>query len=161
MGDIDKDLEALKKSLKSGGAAKVDENTIIKIIANRNNVMRQQLREYYSKQYGRDLVSDLKTDLAGKFETAIIALFDDPYIYDAKTLHKAMKGIGTDMDPLIEIICTRPNWYLKNIMIAYNNLVGSEIIKDMKSEMKISGSNTGSLLIRLLECEWNISIILT
>ena len=152
MGDIDKDVESLKNSLKSAGAAKVDENTIIKILANRNNMMRQQLRNYYNQKYSRDLVADLRADLEGKFEKAIVALFDDPYLYDAKTLNLAMKGLGTDIDTCIEIICTRPNWYLKNIMIAYTNLTGGELIKDLNSEFKLKG-NTGTLLIALLQCQ--------
>lgn len=152
MGDIDKDVETLKKSLKIGGAEKVDENAIIKLLANRNNVMRQQLRNYYNKKFNRDLVSDLKAELDGKFEAAIVALLDDPFIYDAKSLHKAMKGVGTDTDACIEIICTRPNWYLKNIMTAYTNLTGGDLIKDLKSEVKLMG-NTGSLLCTLLQCQ--------
>ena len=152
MGDIDKDVETLKKSLKIGGAEKVDENTIIKLLANRNNVMRQQLRNYYNKKFNRDLVSDLKAELDGKFEAAIVALLDDPFIYDAKSLHKAMKGVGTDTDACIEIICTRPNWYLKNIMTAYTNLTGGDLIKDLKSEVKLMG-NTGTLLCTLLQCQ--------
>lgn len=150
MGDIDKDVEELKNALKAGGAAKTDENRIIKLIANRNNVMRQQLRNYYSQKYNRDLIFDLKSELDGKFETAIVALFDDPFIYDAKSLHKAMKGVGTNTDTCIEIICTRPNWYLKNIMTAYANLTGGNLIKDLKSEVKLMGK-TGELLVSLLE----------
>jgi len=152
MGDIDKDVETLYKSLKIGGAQKVDENAIIKLLANRNNVMRQQLRNYYNQKYKRDLVTDLKAELDGKFETAIVALLDDPFIYDAKTLHKAMKGVGTDTDACIEIICTRPNWYLKNIMTAYTNLTGGDLIKDLKSEIQLMG-NTGTLLCTLLQCQ--------
>ena len=152
MGDIDKDVETLKKSLKLGGAQKVDENAIIKLLANRNNMMRQQLKNYYNQKFKRDLVSDLKAELDGKFETAIVALLDDPFIYDAKTLHKAMKGVGTDTDACIEIICTRPNWYLKNIMTAYTNLTGGDLIKDLKSEVKLMG-NTGTLLCGLLQCQ--------
>ena len=152
MGDIDKDVETLYKSLKIGGAQKVDENAIIKLLANRNNVMRQQLRNYYNQKYKRDLVTDLKAELDGKFETAIVALLDDPFIYDAKSLHKAMKGVGTDTDACIEIICTRPNWYLKNIMTAYTNLTGGDLIKDLKSEVQLMG-NTGTLLCTLLQCQ--------
>ena len=151
MGDIDKDVQALRGSLKAGGAAKTDENKIIKLIANRNNIMRQQLRNYYNQKYQRDLIFDLKSELDGKFETAIVALFDDPFIYDAKSLHKSMKGVGTDTDTCIEIICTRPNWYLKNIMTAYSNLTeGGDLIKDLKSEYKLMGK-TGELLVNLLQ----------
>ena len=114
--------------------------------------MRQQLRNYYNQKFNRDLVSDLKAELDGKFEAAIVALLDDPFIYDAKSLHKAMKGVGTDTDACIEIICTRPNWYLKNIMTAYTNLTGGDLIKDLKSEVKLMG-NTGTLLCTLLQCQ--------
>ena len=114
--------------------AGTDEKAIIKLIANRNNTQRQQMKAYYNQKYNRDLVFDLKEELSGKFEDAVLALFDDPYIYDAKSLHKAMVGMGTDEDTCIEILCTRPNWYLKNINTAYMNLYGKELINDIKSD---------------------------
>lgn len=131
MGDIDKDVETLRKAMKGAGT---DEKAIIKLIANRNNTQRQQMKAYYNQKYNRDLVFDLKEELSGKFEDAVLALFDDPYIYDAKSLHKAMVGMGTDEDTCIEILCTRPNWYLKNINTAYMNLYGKELINDIKSD---------------------------
>ena len=146
MGDIDKDAEALRKALKGAGT---DEDTIIKIIANRNNTQRQQLKQYYQQKFNRDLVFDLKSDLSGKFEDAVVALFDDPYVYDAKSLNKAMKGAGTDEDTCIEILCTRPNWYIKNIIIAYNNLFGKDLIKDVKSDFS---GNLEKLLVNILNC---------
>ena len=146
MGDIDKDAEALRKALKGAGT---DEDTIIKIIANRNNTQRQQLKQYYQQKFNKDLVFDLKSDLSGKFEDAVVALFDDPYVYDAKTLNKAMKGAGTDEDTCIEILCTRPNWYIKNIITAYNNLFGKDLIKDVKSDFS---GNLEKLFVNILSC---------
>ena len=146
MGDIDKDAQALRKALKGAGT---DEDTIIKIIANRNNTQRQQLKQYYQQKFNKDLVFDLKSDLSGKFEDAVVALFDDPYVYDAKSLNKAMKGAGTDEDTCIEILCTRPNWYIKNIIIAYNNLFGKDLIKDVKSDFS---GNLERLLVNILNC---------
>lgn len=133
------DAAALRKAMKGLGT---DEATIIKIVANRSNAQRQQIKEMYSKLYSRDLIADLKSDLGGKFEDAVVALFDDPYMYDAKCLKKAMKGAGTDEDTVIEIICTRPNWYLKNIMFAYKNLFDCDLIKDIKSDFSSNVKNT-------------------
>ena len=146
MGDIDKDAQALRKALKGAGT---DEDTIIKIIANRNNTQRQQLKQYYQQKFNKDLVFDLKSDLSGKFEDAVVALFDDPYVYDAKTLNKAMKGAGTDEDTCIEILCTRPNWYIKNIITAYTNLFGKDLIKDVKSDFS---GNLEKLFVNILNC---------
>lgn len=143
---IDKDAEALRNAMKGTGT---DENTIIKIVANRNNTQRQQLKAYYNQKYNRDLVFDLKSDLSGKFEDAIVALFDDPYVYDAKSLRNAMKGAGTNEDTCIEILCTRPNWYLKNIKTAYTNLYGSDLVKDIKSEFS---GNVEKVLVAILNC---------
>ena len=146
MADIDRDVDALRKAMKGAGT---DEDAIIKIVANRNNTQRQQLKYYYNQKFKRDLIADLKSELSGKFEDAVLALFDDPYVYDAKSLRKAMKGAGTDEDTCIEILCTRPNWYLRNIITAYGNLFKADLIKDIQSDFS---GNLQKILVSILNC---------
>ena len=147
MGDIDKDAEALRKALKGAGT---DEDTIIKIIANRNNTQRQQLKAYYQQKFNRDLVFDLKSDLSGKFEDAVVALFDDPYVYDAKSLNKAMKGAGTDEDTCIEILCTRPSYQLAQDKILFQQLYGKDLYNYVHSE---TSGHFRQILLALLNCQ--------
>ena len=85
-----------------------DEKAIINICTGRTNAQRLEIVKAYKASYGRDLIADLKSELHGKFEDAMIALFTDPIEYDADELRKAMKGLGTSEDTLIEIIAKAP-----------------------------------------------------
>ena len=98
------DVEALRKAMEGFGT---DEDTLIKVVANRTNRQRQEIKAQYKSTYGRDLVEDLKKECHGKLEDAFVALFTDPIEYDADALRGAMKGIGTTEDTLIEIISSR------------------------------------------------------
>ena len=129
MATPEKDAEALRNAMKGLGT---DEDTIIKIVANRTNAQRQKIKSFYKSAYGRDLVEDLKKELSGKFEDAVIALFYEPIEYDCFQLRKAMKGLGTDEDTLIEIIATRPNWMIKAINQKYEEMHKRNLIKDVE-----------------------------
>ena len=142
----EKDAEALRNAMKGIGT---DEAAIIKIIANRTNAQRQQIKQAYKTAFGRDLVADLKSELHGNFEDATVALFDTPIEYDVNQLKKAMKGAGTDEDTLIEIIASRPNWMLKQIKEEYKKKYGKELEKDIESE---TGGDLRRLLVSLLQC---------
>jgi len=98
------DAEALRKAMKGFGT---DEAALIKICANRSNQQRQAIKAAYKAAFGRDLIEDLKSELHGKFEDAMIALFTEPIEYDADQLRAGMKGMGTNEDTLIEIIASR------------------------------------------------------
>ena len=108
------DADALKKAFKGIGC---DKKAVVDITVNRTNAQRLQIREAYKASYGKDLMKDLKSELHGHLEDGILALFTDPIEYDADELRKAMKGMGTNEDTLIEIIASRPPHILREIMI--------------------------------------------
>ena len=117
MATPEQDADALRKAMKGFGT---DEAAIIKIIANRTNAHRQKIKVAYKSAFGRDLISDLKSELHGNFEDAVLALFVEPVEYDCDQLKKAMKGAGTDEDTLMEILASRPTWYIKRIKEIYH-----------------------------------------
>ena len=141
----EKDCDMLRQAMKGAGT---DESTIINIIGNRTNFQLQEIKKYYQTSYGKDLIKQLKSELSGKFEDVIIALFDPPAEYDAKNLYKAMKGVGTNEDVLIEIIGTRVNWQIKDIKEAFTKLYKKDLIKWVESET--SGAFR-KLLVSLLQ----------
>ena len=98
---------------------------------------------------GIDLIKDLKSELHNHLEDAVVALFTDPIEYDADELRAAMKGLGTNEDTLIEIICSRPPHVLKAIIAKFKEKYNRDLEKDVKSE---TSGTLRKLLIALLQC---------
>ena len=146
MATPQQDADALRKAMKGAGC---DEKAIIAICTGRTNAQRLEIVKAYKASYGRDLLSDLKSELHGKFEDAMIALFTEPIEYDADELRKAMKGIGTNEDTLIEIIASRPPNILRQIIAKFNQKYKRDLEKDVKSE---TSGTLRKLLIALLQC---------
>ena len=139
------DAETLRNAMKGWGT---DEATLIKVVANRTNRQRQVIKDQYKAAFGRDLISDLKSELHGKMEDAFVALFTNPVEFDADSLRDAMKGAGTNEDTLIEIIASRDNQQLAAIKQCYNAKYKRNLEDDIKSE---THGTLQHLLIALLQ----------
>ena len=139
------DAETLRNAMKGFGT---DEDTLIKVVANRTNRQRQIIKEQYKQAFGRDLIDDLKSELHGKMEDAFIALFTNPVEYDADSLRNAMHGLGTKEDTLIEIIASRNNEQLAAIKQCYNTKYNRDLEADIKKEVHGTLEN---LLVSLLQ----------
>ena len=139
------DAEALRNAMKGFGT---DESTLIKICANRTNAQRQQLKAAYKSLYGRDLIADLKSELNGKFEDAMVALFTEPIEYDVDQLREGMKGLGTNEDTLIEIIASRSPAQLRAISAKYKEKYKRDLEQDIKKE---THGTLEHLLVSLLQ----------
>lgn len=98
-----------------------DEQAIIDILTARSNQQRQEIARYFTTEYGRDLIEDLKSELGGKFEDLIVGLMMESNQYLCKQLNKAMSGFGTKESALIEILCTKTNDQVKQIVSVYED----------------------------------------
>ncbi|CAB0012863.1 unnamed protein product [Nesidiocoris tenuis] len=67
----------------------------------------------------QDLISDLKSETSGNFERALVAMMTPLPEYLAKQIKKAIDGIGTVEETLVEILCTASNYEIKCITAAY------------------------------------------
>lgn len=111
-----RDVEVLRKAMKGFGT---DENAIIELLGNRSSKQRVPLVRAYKTTYGKDLISDLKSELTGHFEMLVLAMVKSPAEYDAFELHHAIAGAGTDEACLIEILSSRNNAEIREINQIY------------------------------------------
>ncbi|KAJ9581535.1 hypothetical protein L9F63_023291 [Diploptera punctata] len=125
------DGTTLRAAMKGFGT---DEQAIIDILTHRSNIQRQQVSKFFTEEYGRDLIEDLKSELGGNFEDVIVALVIPPVEYLCKQLHKAMKGLGTEEETLIEILCTRNSKEIKEIVDTYERMYDRPLAEHMCSE---------------------------
>ncbi|XP_071808999.1 annexin A4-like [Asterias amurensis] len=125
--DAERDAEILRKAMKGIGT---DEQAIIDLITKRSNSQRQEIKLKFKTMYGKDLIKDLKSELSSKLEECILALFMPQDYYDAHQIHKAIKGLGTDEEILIEILCSRTNEQIKALCVEYKKQYHQTMEKD-------------------------------
>ena len=111
-----------------------DEKAIISIIAKRSNPQRVEIKTKFKVLFGKDLIRDLKSELSGNFEEAVVALFEPSLDYNCRCLRYAMKGVGTDEEALIEILTTKSNEEINEIKQRYKVMYSRDLEKDLVSE---------------------------
>ncbi|XP_028974077.1 annexin A5b [Esox lucius] len=143
--NANQDAETLYKAMKGLGT---DEDSIMNLLTSRSNDQRQKIKAAYKTLHGKDLVSDLKGELGGKFESLIVGLMAPPILYDVTSLRHAIKGAGTDEKVLVEILSSRTPQQIKDIIAAYRQEYDADLEKD------ITGDTSGHferLLVILLQ----------
>ncbi|KAL1786323.1 annexin A2 [Sigmodon hispidus] len=108
--------------------------TTVNILTNRSNAQRQDIAFAYQRRTKKELPSALKSALSGHLESVILGLLKTPAQYDASELKASMKGLGTDEDSLIEIMCSRTNQELQEINRMYREMYKTELEKDIISD---------------------------
>ena len=142
--EIGEAADQLYKVLKSK-----DKEAIIKITVQYPLTIRLKIRDKYKSSYGQDLLEDFESKLSSDFKDLIIGLYKSIYEYDADQCRKAIKGIGTDDDTLIEIIATRPNWMLNKVKEIYKKKYNVELEQDVIDD---TSGDFRKLLVSLLQC---------
>uniref|UniRef100_A0A1A8QQN0 Annexin n=1 Tax=Nothobranchius pienaari TaxID=704102 RepID=A0A1A8QQN0_9TELE len=127
--DPDRDAARIETAIKTKG---VDEQTIIDVLTKRTYHQRREIAFAYEKRTKKDMISALKGALSGSLETVILGLMKSTAQFDASEIRGSIKGLGTDEETLIEILCSRSNDELVEIKQVYKDLFKKDLGKDTK-----------------------------
>ncbi|XP_056294773.1 annexin A6 [Pseudoliparis swirei] len=139
------DAESLYSAMKGMGS---DKEAILDLVTSRSNGQRQEVIAAYKCSFGKDLIEDLKYELTGKFEHLIVSLMRSSAYHDAKEVHDAVKGVGTNERCLIEIMASRTNRQMNEMVAAYMDAYGSDIEEDITAD---TSGHFKKMLIVLLQ----------
>uniref|UniRef100_G3Q061 Annexin n=1 Tax=Gasterosteus aculeatus aculeatus TaxID=481459 RepID=G3Q061_GASAC len=143
--DPSKDAARIETAIKTKG---VDEQTIIDILTRRSTEQRREIAFEYERIAKKDLMTALKGALSGPLETLMLGLMRSTAQYDASELKASMKGLGTDEETLIEIVCSRNYKELEEIKKVYKDMFKKEVEKDIAGD---TSGDFAKLLLALVQ----------
>ena len=111
-----------------------DMDLLINIVAHRSNAQRQEIMRSYYNQYQKQIQDDFRSNLSGNFQEAMMALFFTPIDYDCYQIYKAIKGLGTNEDTLIEIFATRDNEGINQIKQRFPQLYKKDLLTEVHND---------------------------
>uniref|UniRef100_W5JYG0 Annexin n=1 Tax=Astyanax mexicanus TaxID=7994 RepID=W5JYG0_ASTMX len=143
--DAERDASWIDTAIKTKG---VDEHVIIDILTRRTYRQRREIAFEYEKKEKKDLVTALKAALSGSLENVILGLMKTTTEFDASELRASMKGLGTDEESLIEMVCSRSNEELVEIKRVYKEMFKKELEKDVAGD---TSGDFAKLLLALVQ----------
>ncbi|KGL81118.1 Annexin A1 isoform p37, partial [Tinamus guttatus] len=151
------DAEELRASMKGLGT---DEDTLIEIMASRNNKEIREASRYYKEVLKRDLTQDIISDTSGDFQKALVSLAkgdrsEDPYVNDeladndARALYEAgEKRKGTDINVFVTVLTTRSYPHLRRVFQKYTKYSQHDMNKVLDLELKGDIENCLTALVK-------------
>ena len=140
----DKEVEILKNLLEKG-----EFSDITKLISKKTQKQRMKLRQTYKKNNEVDLMTDLKSNLAGLYKKIVLALFTDPVEYDVDLIYNSLKN-DDSKNILINIFASRPDWYLNKIKNIYLKKYNIELEEHINND---TSDDFNKLLLQILQCK--------
>ncbi|XP_068995005.1 annexin A1a [Embiotoca jacksoni] len=150
------DAQLLKLAMKGLGT---DEDTLIEILASRNNAQILEIKKVYKGEYKKDLEDDIRSDTSGDFKTALLALCkasrtdrvsEQLVDSDARALYEAGEGRkGKDCSVFIDILTTRSGPHLRKVFDRYSKYSKVDVAKAIDLEMK---GDVESCLTAVVKC---------
>jgi len=129
---------------------KIQKDTITNILSNTTNLDRQIIRTFYKKEYKVPIQDDINSKLSGSLKVLTLNMFDLPYEYDARELHRGLTSIVQENSTIIEILVTRPKSHLSLMREIYKKFYNKPIEQDINN---LKSKDFSKFLLLLLDNE--------
>ncbi|XP_060893736.1 annexin A1a [Labrus mixtus] len=150
------DAHLLKGAMKGVGT---DEETLIEVLASRNNREILDIKKAYKEEYKKDLEDDIKGDTSGDFRAALFELCkanrtegvcEQMIDSDARALYEAGEGRkGTACSVFIDVLITRSAPHLRKVFERYSKYSKVDVAKAIDLELK---GDIESCLTAVVKC---------
>lgn len=111
------------------------------------------LVDTYTSHLGRELRKDVKSEVSGELEKALLALIDGPLIQDVVALNDALAGLGTKEDLLNEVLIGRSNADIKAIKTAYQRKYSKSLESAISSDLSSDEDRLFKIILKAARVE--------
>ena len=128
----------------------INEDIIVEVLSNTTNEERQLIRSIYKQLYNHPIQNDINKGLTYRLKDLCINMFDTPYEYDARDLHKALHSYVNDDKTIVEIFASRTKNHLLIVDNAYKKFFNISLKEDIKNE---TSKEYTSFLLAIMETD--------
>jgi hypothetical protein len=114
-----------------------DEKALIRILATKDPLQINTIRDAYSRLHRRDLIADIKSETSGWLETGLVALARGPLLNDVYLLREAMSGMGTKEKALNDVLLGRTNADMNAIKSEYHRVFHRRLEDDVRGDLSM------------------------
>jgi len=140
--------EDARKMIKALQGPSVNIQSVIECLGDFTNEQRLLMCLCYYDHSKRSLYNDLSTKLHGSLKHLALALVTSTINMDAELVQKAIKGLGTDEELLLEVLCTRTFSQMKKARDSFHRKYDDTMVKAIKGD---TSGTFKKLCVKLLE----------
>lgn len=142
--DMSAAADVCRKAMKGLGT---DEAALIRALAHISPLEVPSLKQAYQARHHRNLEHDVEKEVSGHFELCLLSILRGPLQQDVWSLHKALKGAGTDEELLNEILIGRSNADINAIKQAYQREYRRSLEQDVRDDLSAKTERMFSMIL--------------
>jgi hypothetical protein len=136
-----------------------DEKTLIRVLATKDPLQINTIRDAYTRIHRRSLEADIKSETRGWFEEGLVALVRGPLLHDVHMLHMAMSGPGTKEKVLNDVLLGRSNADMNAIKSEYHKTFRRKLEDAVKGDLTLKTERHFMIVLQAQRAEDSAPVV--